>query len=373
MGEKNINLKTKNSQGDIVALYPTTKQENVIGLTDTLDTKQDIIDDLDVIRIGANMGTTALQKHQDISNKADKGTTLAEYGIEDAYTKQEIDTKISTVFSYRGSVDTFEDLPTENEVGDVYEVADEKSTYSWNGTEWSILGATVDVSNKADKGETLADYGITDAYTREELSVLINNNNPIIEDNKSYLVKGATAFYNYKEISLNLYLMERDAEGFHALNPMGGSGLFATNNTEDTITIILKVTNYANYTLGNYKFGYANGDASPSDINYALAGSDVVLSGTGAISNGNELTIPIVIPAGKRGFLINTAWEPNTSNGPLEITECYTNDVFSVSETFQGMTIKTEALVPTPMILTQEEYDAIEPKKNTVMYYIIEE
>ena len=30
--------------------------------------------------------------------------------------------------------------------------------------------------------------------------------------------------------------------------------------------------------------------------------------------------------------------------------------VFEASEDFQGMTIKTEALVPMPVILTQEEY-----------------
>lgn len=57
--------------------------------------KQDTITDLATIRDGASKGATALQKHQDISGKADKATTLAGYGIENAYTKTETDNKLS--------------------------------------------------------------------------------------------------------------------------------------------------------------------------------------------------------------------------------------------------------------------------------------
>ena len=57
----------------------------------------------------------------DIANKADKSTTLAGYGITDAYTKSETDSQIDTK-----------------------------------------------IANKADKSTTLAGYGITDAYTKSE-------------------------------------------------------------------------------------------------------------------------------------------------------------------------------------------------------------
>lgn len=66
-----------------------------------------------------------LTEHQDISNKADKATTLQGYGITDAYTKTEIDGK-------------------------------------------GFLVAT-DIANKADKATTLQGYGITDAYTKTEV------------------------------------------------------------------------------------------------------------------------------------------------------------------------------------------------------------
>ena len=63
-----------------------------------------------------------LTEHQDISGKADKATSLAGYGITDAYTKTETDTQIDTK-----------------------------------------------IANKADKATTLQGYGITDAYTKTEV------------------------------------------------------------------------------------------------------------------------------------------------------------------------------------------------------------
>lgn len=63
-----------------------------------------------------------LTEHQDISGKADKSTTLAGYGITDAYTKTE----------------------TDNKIGEL-------------------------TTGKADKATTLSGYGITDAYTKIEV------------------------------------------------------------------------------------------------------------------------------------------------------------------------------------------------------------
>lgn len=57
-----------------------------------------------------------------ISNKADKATTLAGYGIEDAYTKAEVDTKLSSVYKFQGTKATIDELPTENVAGDTYNI-----------------------------------------------------------------------------------------------------------------------------------------------------------------------------------------------------------------------------------------------------------
>lgn len=130
-----------------------------------------------------------------VSGKADKSTTLAGYGIEDAYTKTEVDAKVSSVYKYKGSVANEAALPQEDQVvGDVYNVEDTGMNVAWDGTKWDKLGSTVDLSaymttetanstfatittvnGKADKATTLEGYGITDAYTKTEADAAFMN------------------------------------------------------------------------------------------------------------------------------------------------------------------------------------------------------
>ena len=83
-----------------------------------------------------------------------EATTLAGYGITDAYTKSEIDGKISSAVHYKGSVDTYAELPASPEVGDMYNVAQANpaanvkagDNVAWNGTGWDVLAGVVDLS-----------------------------------------------------------------------------------------------------------------------------------------------------------------------------------------------------------------------------------
>ena len=67
---------------------------------------------------------------------------------------------ISSVYKYKGSVETYAELPTEHQqVGDVYNVESADSAHgikagdnvAWNGTAWDVLSGTVDLSNYYDK------------------------------------------------------------------------------------------------------------------------------------------------------------------------------------------------------------------------------
>ena len=93
-------------------------------------------------------------------NKANKATMLSGYGIEDAYTKTEIDNKISAVFRYKGSVPTYADLIvlTEMIVGDVYNVTDTGDNYAWTGTLWDKLSGEIDLTAYLTKNEALITY-----------------------------------------------------------------------------------------------------------------------------------------------------------------------------------------------------------------------
>jgi hypothetical protein len=65
-------------------------------------------------------------------------------------TETEIDTKISTALTsavtYRGSVATVNDLPTENlKVGDLYNVNDSDYNYIYNGEGWDITAPIINI------------------------------------------------------------------------------------------------------------------------------------------------------------------------------------------------------------------------------------
>lgn len=78
--------------------------------------------------------------------------------IADVYTKSEIDGLISGIYSYKGTVKSFADLPTEGlKSGDVYniETADEThgiaagDNVAWNGESWDKLAGFIDLSKYA--------------------------------------------------------------------------------------------------------------------------------------------------------------------------------------------------------------------------------
>lgn len=100
-----------------------------------------------------------------LKGKADVATTLAGYGITDAYTKQEVDAKVASVYKFKGSVETFGDLPAEGNIeGDVYNVKSTGENYAWvaaTETEegfWDDLGGDIDLTPYLTKEDAAATY-----------------------------------------------------------------------------------------------------------------------------------------------------------------------------------------------------------------------
>lgn len=85
----------------------------------------------------------------------------------DAANKTYVDTtinqKIATAYIYKGSVQNYADLPTDANIGDVYNVIEAYKNYpagtnfAWNGTQWDALGGSVDLSNYPTKEEVADD------------------------------------------------------------------------------------------------------------------------------------------------------------------------------------------------------------------------
>lgn len=79
---------------------------------------------------------------------ATKATTLAGYGITNAYTKQEVNSLISTVFRYKGTKATYDEVTAISNpaVGDLWFVSADSSEYAYNGSKWEKLGPVIDMT-----------------------------------------------------------------------------------------------------------------------------------------------------------------------------------------------------------------------------------
>lgn len=124
-----------------------------------------------------------------VSGKADKSTTLAGYGITNAYTKTEVDGKVSDLTSQLGTAnETIESLETA-----VEGKADKSTTLAGYGITDAYTASTIDgkladkadastvselsstVAGKADSATSLAGYGIQDAYTKTEVDAKVSS------------------------------------------------------------------------------------------------------------------------------------------------------------------------------------------------------
>ena len=135
----------KGADGKISWVKPDTT--TVEGLTTTVNQLANTVN-------GYTDGEGAV--HEGLGTKV---STL-ETKVANTYTKAEVDSKVSAVMRYKGSKDTYAELPTEgNIVGDVWNVANADAEHgikagdnvAWNGTGWDILGGAVDLSGYATK------------------------------------------------------------------------------------------------------------------------------------------------------------------------------------------------------------------------------
>jgi hypothetical protein len=69
------------------------------------------------------------------------------------YNKSQVDSKFTSVYIFKGSVDTVEDLPIEgNVIGDVWNVRKNDTNYAWTSEGWDALGGTVELASLTSNG-----------------------------------------------------------------------------------------------------------------------------------------------------------------------------------------------------------------------------
>lgn len=131
------------------------------------------------------------------------------YTKEQVFTKEEINNKLSSVYDYKGTVATYEDLPTaNNKKGDVYNVEaavgglGEHDSYPagtnwvWDGSKWDALGGLVDLSGVEKKiSDNATAIGVNAQAIADEASRADAAEKAIRADlGEKTATEGATAF-----------------------------------------------------------------------------------------------------------------------------------------------------------------------------------
>lgn len=69
------------------------------------------------------------------------------------YNKSQVDSKFTSVYVFKGSVDSVEDLPTDgNVIGDVWNVRKNDTNYAWTSEGWDALGGTAELASSTSNG-----------------------------------------------------------------------------------------------------------------------------------------------------------------------------------------------------------------------------
>lgn len=114
------------------------------------------------------------------------------------YNKSQVDSKFTSVYIFKGSVDTIEDLPTEgNVIGDVWNVRKNDTNYAWTSEGWDSLGGTAGLASLTANGlmskedfaklqgiEAGAQVNKIETITKRVLLNAVNKNVTIPEDIK---------------------------------------------------------------------------------------------------------------------------------------------------------------------------------------------
>lgn len=111
-----------------------------------------------------------LTEHQDISGKQDKLTTSQERAADSGITAD----KVLIYDTYGPLISQKQNTLTEDEMKAADSGITADKVYIYSTYENSIL-------SKADKGTTLSDYGITDTYTKEQVEDMFNTLKNIVE------------------------------------------------------------------------------------------------------------------------------------------------------------------------------------------------
>lgn len=196
------------------------------------------------------------------------------------YNKSQVDSKFTSVYIFKGSVDTIEDLPTEgNVIGDVWNVRKNDTNYAWTSEGWDALGGTAELASLTANGlmskedfaklqdiEAGAQVNKIETITkRVELNV-VNKNVTIPED-------------------IKISDTEPTEEEIMWLDP--------SENYDFTFDSYSQAQADARFVQKEEGKGLSTNDYTNADKTKVINLTDYVTGGTGAVTDANAATITL--------------------------------------------------------------------------------
>ena len=156
-------LNAKANASDVYKKTETYTQSEVNSLLSAKADAEDMTSALNLKATKTEVSALNTNLTASINTKADAATTLAGYGITDAYTKTEVDGKIAGTFKFVGEVESVDKLPTSAKAGDVYQVGEKE--YAYDGDSWVELGFNIDLSPYAKSADVATTYATKQSVT----------------------------------------------------------------------------------------------------------------------------------------------------------------------------------------------------------------
>lgn len=143
-------------------------------------------------------------------------------------TAEKIDEALTSVYNYKGSVDTIADLPlTNNKVGDTYDVKSEGGqNYGWNGESWDSLGVNHEATD-TDLGLIKKKDNTFNTTTFVGDMTAINSNNTSITGSGITSVNGEGSFEVNKRSTILNSIYTNIAGNIVTISPLSSINLTA--------------------------------------------------------------------------------------------------------------------------------------------------
>ena len=291
-----------------------------------------------------------------------KGQVIVDFNkLADKYTKAEIDAMISSVFVYKGTVATYDDLLAiqSPKVGDCYNVQADDHNYAWNGTAWDKLAGVIDLSDyyTSSQVDSLI-AGLRSQISSLNVGVLsINSELPDSAGNID-INKETKIFYHLGEIFTVSNDLELVKEIYASVQSRKDTRviIYSSNTTQaeynarlvNDNTLRLSSASLVDASSNNINYAYRNLKIVTKliDLNLTITEGNITDFTSSSASTGNSLNVLDTDNPKNTYFVPTENWQPvsfgylidyiTANGGQFKKLPEISRDYYKISDLYQG-------------------------------------